>query len=221
MATCEPALVVATETVVADSDGDGVFDPVDDCPLVPNPDQTDTDHDGVGDACDPSTCGNGIREGLEACDGADASTCTGICLADCTCVCPTISDPHANVKLTAKKDAGKLSARAMIDLSTYADESVTVRLDDPDTAPIVIQSVGALPPKGSSGKLWQFHTRSDGLQKVSLKNLAPRFPGKFKLSATAKHWFTAAAANQPATDTTLTVIIGSECFRHVATKKND
>ncbi|MBM4466915.1 MAG: hypothetical protein FJ014_15415 [Chloroflexi bacterium] len=37
---------------VPDSDGDGVYDGADNCPLVPNPNQTDTDGDGVGDACD-------------------------------------------------------------------------------------------------------------------------------------------------------------------------
>lgn len=35
-----------------DRDGDGVGDAVDNCPDVPNPDQTDTDGDGLGDACD-------------------------------------------------------------------------------------------------------------------------------------------------------------------------
>jgi uncharacterized repeat protein (TIGR01451 family) len=35
-----------------DSDGDGVVDVYDNCPLAPNPDQTDSDGDGKGDVCD-------------------------------------------------------------------------------------------------------------------------------------------------------------------------
>ncbi len=36
-----------------DSDGDGVADNADNCVSVPNPDQADSDHNGVGDACEP------------------------------------------------------------------------------------------------------------------------------------------------------------------------
>ncbi|MCP3979148.1 MAG: hypothetical protein GY716_07425 [bacterium] len=36
-----------------DADADGVLDHLDNCPLTPNPAQTDTDLDQVGDACDP------------------------------------------------------------------------------------------------------------------------------------------------------------------------
>ncbi|WP_437818682.1 thrombospondin type 3 repeat-containing protein [Sorangium sp. So ce1078] len=35
-----------------DDDNDGASDADDNCPLVPNPDQTDTDDDGLGNACD-------------------------------------------------------------------------------------------------------------------------------------------------------------------------
>ncbi|HXZ86892.1 MAG TPA: thrombospondin type 3 repeat-containing protein, partial [Myxococcota bacterium] len=54
-----PALLgvvrVNAENVPAgfDKDGDHVIDIADNCPSTPNPDQTDTDGDGLGDACDP------------------------------------------------------------------------------------------------------------------------------------------------------------------------
>lgn len=48
-----------------DSDGDGVYDSVDNCPDVYNPDQADTDGDGVGDACDPSSARIEISAGVD------------------------------------------------------------------------------------------------------------------------------------------------------------
>ncbi|MGZ9898945.1 thrombospondin type 3 repeat-containing protein [Shewanella gaetbuli] len=40
-----------------DDDNDGVEDSIDNCPLVANPDQLDTDENGVGDSCQESTTG--------------------------------------------------------------------------------------------------------------------------------------------------------------------
>jgi cysteine-rich repeat protein len=40
---------------LVDRDADGTCDPRDHCPDVADPTQADTDHDGLGDACDPCT----------------------------------------------------------------------------------------------------------------------------------------------------------------------
>jgi cysteine-rich repeat protein len=45
---------------VPDQDGDGVCDPNDDCPAIPDPLQVDTDQDGIGDVCDPCTTVAGV-----------------------------------------------------------------------------------------------------------------------------------------------------------------
>ena len=46
--------LTALESVTADRDGDGVADDApDNCPTVPNPEQEDSETDGVGDACGP------------------------------------------------------------------------------------------------------------------------------------------------------------------------
>ena len=50
-----------------DTDGDGILNGVDNCPLVANPNQEDMDGDNVGDVCDPDKDGDGVANGVDNC----------------------------------------------------------------------------------------------------------------------------------------------------------
>jgi hypothetical protein len=51
-----------------DSDGDGIIDGFDNCPLASNPNQADTNGDGIGDACENTDSdGDGIFDGIDNC----------------------------------------------------------------------------------------------------------------------------------------------------------
>ena len=52
---------------IGDSDGDGIVDVSDNCDFVVNPEQLDTDGDGIGDLCDPDMDGDGVTNELDNC----------------------------------------------------------------------------------------------------------------------------------------------------------
>lgn len=65
----EPAWVTtgSTETPDNDVDGDGVENGVDSCPTISNPQQVDSDGDGLGDECDVDDDDDGIEDRLDNC----------------------------------------------------------------------------------------------------------------------------------------------------------
>jgi hypothetical protein len=65
LASAGPPATVAVD----DLDGDGVLDTVDNCPTVPNPDQTDSEGDGIGDACDDDWDNDGVSNTFDWCEG--------------------------------------------------------------------------------------------------------------------------------------------------------
>ena len=58
----------AVSPTAPDQDGDTVPDSSDNCPLVANPTQTDTDGDGLGDACDPDDDNDTVPDASDNCD---------------------------------------------------------------------------------------------------------------------------------------------------------
>ncbi len=53
--------------VMVDPDNDGILYGADNCPLVANPAQTDTDSDGLGNVCDADNDEDGLTDSVDNC----------------------------------------------------------------------------------------------------------------------------------------------------------
>lgn len=77
------------ELVPPDADGDGEPDSTDNCPTTPNSDQTNTDGDGEGDACDADDDNDGVPDADDDCSTVPGAAQNG-------CPLPTNKDQCKN-----------------------------------------------------------------------------------------------------------------------------
>ena len=64
---------IDTASSLADDDGDGVPDVIDNCPGDPNADQVDFDFDGIGNVCDPGF-GDGVHVSGGGCQSSGGTS---------------------------------------------------------------------------------------------------------------------------------------------------
>jgi cysteine-rich repeat protein len=88
-----------------DGDGDGLCADADNCPLVANPDQTDANGNGQGDACEGVVCGNNLVTPPEECDDGNLAGGDG-CSAICTIETPPATCGNGTVEAGEQCDDG-------------------------------------------------------------------------------------------------------------------
>lgn len=120
---------------VCDSDGDGICTPTDNCPNTPNPAQTDTDGDGIGDACDPDDDNDGIPDGSDSCP---------LLAEDMDGIQDTDGCPDTDVGITVTKDE-----TYDVDVSVDTTKTVTVTITNGNYAANVLVHILAVSTIGS------------------------------------------------------------------------
>ena len=67
IATYSKTFTISVLDVDEDTDGDGIANSKDNCPMIANNNQLDTDGDGLGDVCDSDDDGDGVEDYLDNC----------------------------------------------------------------------------------------------------------------------------------------------------------
>ena len=86
------ASMAATTPCPADTDGDGVIDSLDNCPMIPNPGQANFDGDADGDVCDADDDNDGTADAADADDDNDGVT--DVAEASCGGTTPSLLRPE-------------------------------------------------------------------------------------------------------------------------------
>lgn len=100
-------------SISPDADGDGVPNLKDNCPLLANPDQLDTNHDGVGDACSGlTTLLERVRDDLlERIPGALAADVKVIRVEEIVWKSSCLGMPYENLCIPGKTPGYKILLR--------------------------------------------------------------------------------------------------------------
>ncbi|MFN8545343.1 MAG: hypothetical protein U0807_14200 [Candidatus Binatia bacterium] len=207
-AACRADVVTAA---LADRDRDEVPDAFDNCPAVANADQADTDGDGTGDACDARTCGDGVRQAGEACDGAADDLCAGQCQADCACRCTNELRAASARVVFGRPRRSRLTARLVVPLTAYRGEPVAVRLDDAGGVPLASGGVARLRQEDHSGRHWAARGHGRGLREIRLTRLGRAAAQRWRVVVRARGWL-GQTESRLVTRGRLTISVGEACF---------
>jgi hypothetical protein len=130
------AIYVDTGSPPPDADSDGVPDSSDNCPAVANTDQTDTDNDSEGDACDSDKDGDTVENATDNCPlvaNTNQTDTDGDGIGD---ACDTTTDPQAPAAptITSPKDGSTLKSTSFTVKGTAQSGTTLVELFDGTTS---------------------------------------------------------------------------------------